>query len=145
VSLKFPVPSASGTPASRHAWQVGDVLDLLAGLVAVGLIVLVDERWSGLPRILLALGFAFFVPGRAIVSNWHRTARWSPTAMSMVLSLAILALLATVTLWAHFWHPLGLFESEAWLSLAALTIGTVRRSRHRPDLDARQANQGTGI
>ena len=139
MSLKFPVSSAPRPAALRRAWQVGDLLDLLAGLIALGLIVLVYEGWSGPPRVLLALAFTFFVPGRAIVSNWHQTARWSEVAISMVFSLALLALVATITLWAHIWHPLGLFQIEAWLSLAVLSIGIVRRARRRPDIDARQA------
>lgn len=139
MSLKFPVSRTPGLAAFYSARQVGDVLDVLAGLIAVLLVVLVDEGWSGPPRLLLALAFTFFVPGRAIVSNWHTTARWSQAAMSMVFSLAVLALVATVTLWAHIWHPLGLFQLEAWLSLAALTIGIVRRPRRRADIDARQA------
>jgi cation transport ATPase len=107
--------------------RLGDVLDLLAGLIAVALIAMIDLGRSGLPRILLTAGFAFFVPGRAIVTNWPRVTRWSTTAMSVVLSLATLTLLATVTLWAHFWHPLALFFIEAWLSVVALIAGSLRR------------------
>lgn len=139
MSLKSPVSSTPGPAAFRRTWQVGDLLDLLAGLIALGLIALAYEGWSGPPRILLALAFTFFVPGRAIVSNWHQTARWSEVAISMVFSLALLALVATITLWTHSWHPLGLFQIEAWLSLAALSIGIVRRARRRPDIDARPA------
>ena len=139
MSLKFPVASTSGPAAFRRAWQVGNLLDLLAGLIALGLLVLTYAGWSGPPRILLALAFTFFVPGRAIVSNWDQTARWSEAAISMVFSLALLALVATITLWTHIWHPLGLFQIEAWLSLVALGIGIVRRTRRRPDIDTRQA------
>ena len=137
MSPKFPVSKAPGLAAFRRTWQCGDVLDLLAGLIALGLIVLASAGWSGPPRLLLTLAFTFFVPGRAIVTNWHRTARWSEVAISMAVSLAVLALAATITLWIHLWHPVALFQFEAWLSLVALTIGIVRRSRHRPDIDAR--------
>ncbi len=58
----------------------------------------------GPPRVLLALAFAFFVSGRAIVSNWSRMGRWSEPAMSLVLSLAVLVLLTTVMLWIHAWY-----------------------------------------
>ena len=139
MSLKFPVASTSGPTTFRRAWQVGNLLDLLAGLIALGLLVLVYEGWSGPPRVLLALAFTFFVPGRAIVSNWDGIARWSEAAISMVFSLALLAFVATVTLWTHIWHPLGLFQIEAWLSLAVLGIGIVRRARRRPDIDTQQA------
>jgi peptidoglycan/LPS O-acetylase OafA/YrhL len=121
--------------ALHPAAQRDEVLDLLAGLVAMGLIVLVYGGQSGLPRMLLTLGFTFFVPGRAIVANWPRMARWSGAAMPMVLSLAVLALLAMVALWAHLWHPVALFQAEAWLSLAGLGIAVARR-RRRPSSDA---------
>lgn len=122
-----------------HPWlELDDVLDLAAGLIAVGLLALSYLGESGLLRILLALGFAFFVPGRAIVTNWPRMASWSKVAMPMVLSLALLTLLATITLWAHVWKPMDLFQAEAWLSLVGLCLGIARRNRHQPDGDARQ-------
>jgi hypothetical protein len=128
---QLPVARTRGPAASGHAWQVGDALDLLAVLIAVGLIVLAYRGWTGPPRVLLALGFTFFVPGRAIVTNWRQTAGWSEVAMPMLFSLAVLTLAAMVALWAHFWHPLGLFQVEAWLSLAGLGAGMVRRHRHQ--------------
>jgi hypothetical protein len=139
VSLRLPAARTQGSAVSGRAWQVGDALDLLAALIAVALIVLVARGWTGPPRLLLALGFAFFVPGRAIVTNWRQTADWSEVAMPMLFSLAILTLVSMVTLWAHYWHPLGLFQVEAVLSLAALGIGMVRRHRHRSGVDVRQA------
>ena len=114
------------------------MLDESAALIAAGLLALSYLGESGLPRILLALGFAFFVPGRAIVTNWPRMASWSKVAMPMVLSLALLTLLATITLWAHVWKPMDLFQAEAWLSVAGLCLGIVRRNTHRPDDDAGQ-------
>jgi len=139
VSLKLPVATTHGPAVPGRTWQVGDALDLLAALIAVGLIVLVYQGWSGPPRVLLALAFTFFVPGRAIVTNWRQTADWSEVAMPMLFSLAVLTLVAMVALWAHFWHPLGIFQIEAGLCLAALSIGVVRRHRHRSGMDARQA------
>jgi len=103
------------------------MLDLLAGLIAVGLLALVYVDQAGPARVLLTLLFTFFVPGRAIVTNWIRLARWSGVGMSIVLSLTVLTLAATITLWAHLWHPLGLFEAEALVSLAALSVGVLRR------------------
>jgi hypothetical protein len=108
-----------------------DLLDAVAVTVSVGLLGLVIDGAAGPARILLAVAFAFFVPGRAIVTNWQRFAYWSEFGMSMVLSLALLALLATVTLWAHEWHPVTLFEIEAPLSAAALVVGMIRRHRGR--------------
>jgi hypothetical protein len=118
--------------------QLGNVLDLFAGLIAISLLALSYVGESGLLRILLALGFAFFVPGRAIVTNWRPMASWSEVTMPMVLSLALLTLLATITLWAHVWKPMDLFQAEAWLSLAGLCLGIARRNRRRPDRQAQQ-------
>ena len=113
-------------PAARRA----EVLDVLAAVVAVALLVLVAADASGPLRILLVLAFTFFVPGRAIITNFPRMARWSDLGTSIVVSLGVLAFLATVTLWARFWHPLGLFQVEAVLSLAGLAVGIVRRRRN---------------
>ena len=113
-------------PAARRA----EGLDVLAAAVAVALLAMVQENASGLPRVLLVLGFTFFVPGRAIITNFPRMARWSDLGASMLVSLGVLAFLATVTLWARFWHPLGLFQAEAVLSLAGLAAGIVQRRRN---------------
>ncbi|MGO9080160.1 MAG: hypothetical protein ACLQDY_14120 [Streptosporangiaceae bacterium] len=116
------------------AWR-SDLLDGLALLLAVALIALVSLDVAGPGRAVLAFGFAFFVPGRAIAAHWRQLDGWSAAAVPMVMSLAVLGLLATVTLWAHAWHPLGLFQVVAWLSLAGLTAGLIRR--HRPARTAR--------
>ena len=91
----------SGVQEMRRSAQQGDVLDLSGILIAGGLLAVVYVGGSGLPRILLAVGFALFVPGRAIVTNWAWMANWSGLAMSMILSLTLLTLLATAALWAH--------------------------------------------
>jgi hypothetical protein len=111
--------------------QLRDLFDAAGLAVSVGLIGLVVDGAAGPARILLAVAFAFFVPGRAVVTNWPRFAYWSEFGMSMVLSLALLTLLATITLWVHEWHPVGLFEVEAPLCAAALVLGVVRRHRGR--------------
>ena len=113
-------------PAAQRA----EALDVLAAAVAVALLAIVQVNASGLPRILLVLGFTFFVPGRAIITNFPRMARWSELGASMLVSLGVLAFLATVSLWAHYWHPLGLFQVEAVLSLAGLAVGIVQRRRN---------------
>lgn len=113
------------------ASHLGDLLDLSAVVIAGGLLVLSYMGESGPPRILLALGFAFFVPGRAIVANWPRMASWSEVAMPMILSLALLTVLATIALWAHFWKPMDLFQAEAWLSLVGLCLSLVQRNKQR--------------
>jgi uncharacterized membrane protein len=109
--------------------RLRDLLDLAGIVIAVGLIGVVAEGHAGIARVALALAFMFFVPGRAVVSNWPRLAYWSQFGMSMVLSLAILTLLATTFLWVHAWQPVTLFFFEAGLSAAALIAGMLRRHR----------------
>ncbi len=130
-----------GQPGAEPESQLSDALDVLAAALAVGLIVLVDTGHSGAPRALLALGFAFFVPGRAIVTNWRRVAGWAQATLPMILSIAVLTLVATTFLWAHLWNPMTLFQAEAWLSLAGLAVGGARRHRWLP-LSARRAAPG---
>lgn len=87
---------------------------------------------SSTPRILLTLAFTFYVPGRAMVANWPWLARWSEAGMAVVLSVAMLSLVAAIALWAHAWHPVGLVQIEAAVCIAALVAAVVRR-RARPD------------
>lgn len=123
-------------PGPRLAAPWGDLLDLAAIVVSASLLGLVAEQAEGLPRVLLALAFTLFVPGRAIVTNWPRIARWSQLGMSVVFSLALLTLVATTALWARAWHPVGLFEVAAALSLIALAAGLTRRYRLRQGVRA---------
>jgi len=124
------MPDRQRQPASPQP-RLDDALDLLAAAVAAGLSALTAIGHGGLPRTLLALGFACFVPGRAVVTNWPRLGAWSQAAVAMVLSIAIVTLLAMVALWAHAWRPLLLFQFEAGLSLAGLAAGVLRRRRRR--------------
>jgi hypothetical protein len=106
-----------------------ELLDFLAVVTAVMLILVVETNRVGAARIVLALCFTFFVPGRAVVANWPRMARWSQAGMPMVLSLAITGLVTTVALWLHLWHPVQIFLAEAGLSLVGLVVSIVRRRR----------------
>src|SRR5215467_13411021 len=114
--MRVSSPSSASLPKQLERHQA-DVLDLVAALTAVALILLVATGRGGLPRILLTLGFALFVPGRAIVTNWPRLARWSEAAITVTLSLGVLTLAAMISLWAHIWHPVGMFYGAAALCL----------------------------
>src|ERR1700740_104978 len=113
------MPRISGERVKGLA-TLPSALDLAAVAISVSLVGLVAEHATGSPRLLLALLFAFFVPGRAVVTNWPRMARWSEFGMSIVFSLAISTFAATATLWIHEWHPVGLFEIEAALRVEAV-------------------------
>src|ERR1700761_2700606 len=112
---------------------LAEVIDLLAAVIAVVLLALNLLNMGGTVRLLLAAVFTLFIPGRAIVSNWPRMAGWSNVGMSIVFSLGLLILLATLALWAKLWHPVGLFDVEALLSLIGLGVAAIRR-RLAPDL-----------
>jgi peptidoglycan/LPS O-acetylase OafA/YrhL len=118
---------------SGPAPGLSNMLDMSAALITAGLLAVTYLGESGLLRIMLALGFVFFVPGRAIVTNWPRMANWSAVAMPVVLSLALLTLATTVTLWAHTWRPIELFQVEAWPSAAGLCLALARRNRNPPE------------
>ncbi len=128
--------STENLPASRAPQRQADLQDLLAILIAAGLTLVIHQNGTGTPRILLALAFTCYVPGRAIVSNWPGFGRWSAAATPVALSLAVLAIIATASLWAHRWHPLGIFQVEAMISIVLLLIGLIRRQvRHSQGRD----------
>ena len=111
----------------RWTARTDDVLDLLSGFMTACLLAVFYAGWSGWPRTLLALAFTFFVPGRAIITNWGGMTPSPKFGLSMVLSLGVLTLLATMGLWTHAWYPLTLFQIGAWLSLFGLSVGIIRR------------------
>lgn len=135
--------STDGVLALASARQRAEVLDLLAGIIAILLLVLVFVDLTGPARLLLTVVFTFFVPGRAIVSNWSRMAGWSDIGMSIALSLGALTLLAVISLWARVWHPLGLFQFEAVASLIGLGVAIARRrASASPPVERVQSRRG---
>lgn len=113
----------------RRAFDAFDFLDLVSVAVTATLAVAVLTEDESAVRGIAALFFTVFVPGRAVVSNWPGIATRAPIAVSVLFSLVLLTLFATVTLWLRFWHPLGLLEVESIISIVALLVGIVRRHR----------------
>jgi uncharacterized membrane protein len=97
----------------------------LAVIVALGALVLLDVQ--GPLRGLLALLFVTFVPGWAVVTNWRSAARSSMIALSVLISLSFSAGAATIALWLHVWHPIGLFYVTAAASAVAIGSSLIRR------------------
>jgi uncharacterized membrane protein len=106
-----------------------DLIDMgcVAVTVAVAVAVATGERSAF--RAVVGVVFALYVPGRSIVSNWPRLAARSNVAASVLFSLAILTLVSTLTLWAGYWHPLGLLEIECVAAGVALFTALLRRRR----------------
>jgi hypothetical protein len=116
---------------ARSALVGDDFVDTVCLVVAAITAVAVGVNEKNPVRVLAAICFTVFVPGRAIVSNWLHVGERSTTALSVLLSLTVLTLAATVTLWCGFWRPLGLLEVECAVSVAALGAAIVRRRRSR--------------
>jgi uncharacterized membrane protein len=105
-----------------------DGIDAFCLLVAVALVTIIALGGRSVVRDVVAVLFTVFVPGWAVVSNWPAVARRSRVAVSIVFSLTLLALIATVTLWLHFWHPIAVTEVESVVAAAALVAALARRS-----------------
>jgi hypothetical protein len=120
---------AADSASTNSANQRAEVIDLAAIVITAGLLFFVLTDLTGAPRVLFTAAFTFFAPGRAVVSNWSQMAVWADLAMSIAISLGLLALLAMIALWLRAWHPESLFVAEALLSLAGLGIGFTRRRR----------------
>jgi uncharacterized membrane protein len=107
--------------------QRAEILDVAAAGIAVMLLIFVVSGRAGEPRLLLTVLFTFFVPGRAVVSNWPRMAGWADLAMCIAISLGLLITISLTALWLRAWHPESLFAAEALLSLIGLGTGFIRR------------------
>jgi hypothetical protein len=89
-----------------HRWMIAFDLTLL-GVTAL-LFVLVARDVQGLPRVLATLAFACLVPGGALVTRLPFREHEEILAMSLTLSLCILAITSLVMVWLGMWHPLRL-------------------------------------
>ena len=132
------LPASTGalTSAARPSDRVlALVLDgsALATVLALSLLWLTDVK--GPERVILALAFTVFVPGRALVSNWPVARERSQIALSVVLSISILVVVSVVALWLHLWHPPTLFAVEALPSARRLPspFDGLSTPRHRGD------------
>jgi uncharacterized membrane protein len=134
-------PPATRRPnhASGHGGAglgLDDALDAGCLFVTVALVTVLALGGRSVVRDVAAVVFTVFVPGWAVVSNWPAVGRRSRVAASVVVSLSLLTLVATVTLWLHYWHPVGTAEIEGVATVAALTTALARRS-------TRARHQGT--
>ena len=117
------------TERSRTTVAGFDLVDVACVVIAVAVGVAVATDQHNVFRSVTAVAFSLFVPGRAIISNWPSMAVRPQVAVSILFSLAVLTLLATLTLWVGYWRPLGLLEVECVAFGLALLVGLVRRRR----------------
>lgn len=127
ASRRSTTAAAGPAVASRRAREAIGVASLF---VIVTLLTLLVLGGIGPLRAVMALVFAVFVPGWAVVSNLRGTGQ-GQVALAVALSLAILGLVATALLWAHFWHPVGLGEVECVVAAGLVVVSLFRRDRSR--------------
>ncbi len=112
------------------AWRVGFDLALLA--VTALLVVLIERDVDGLPRVLATLAFACLVPGGALVSLLPFREPEEVLALTLVLSLAVMAAATLAMAWLGAWHPMRLTAGLAAASAVVLLLdlaGRLRSSR----------------
>ncbi len=135
------MPQFEGAGA-RSGFEGSDLIDAAClGVTALlAVTVLANERNA--VRIVAAIIFTLFVPGRAVISNWPILATRSPIAASILFSLGILTFVATITLWSNLWRPIGLLEVECAVSTVALTTAILRRRTAAPGPEAIETQNG---
>ena len=114
-----------GVTGGLDAWA----LDGGSLVITLVLAVMVAFGVTGILRVFLALGFAAYVPGRAVVANWPSARARSEIALPVVLSISMTTLASVLGLWLHAWQPLTQFAVEATASVLALTVALLPRVR----------------
>jgi uncharacterized membrane protein len=106
-------------------WRVGFDLALLA--VTALLVVLIERDVDGLPRLLATVAFACLVPGGALVNLLPFREPDEVLALTLMLSLTVMAAASLVMAWLGAWHPLRLTAGLAAASAAFLLLDLVGR------------------
>ena len=112
-------------PPNRPRWMISFDLTLLS-LTAL-LLVLIARDVQGLPRVLATVAFACLVPGGALVTRLPFREPEEILAMTLVLSLAILAGATLLMAWIGAWHPLRLTAGLSAASAVVLLIDLAGR------------------
>ena len=113
--------------AQRQRWMAVFDLTLLA-LTAL-LLSLIARDVVGLPRVLATVAFACLVPGGAVVTLLPFREPDEILAMTVALSLAIVAAATLLMAWIGAWHPLRLTAGLAAASAPVLLLDLVGRLR----------------
>jgi hypothetical protein len=91
------------------------------------LVVLIQRDVDGLPRLLAAVAFACLVPGGALVSLLPFREPDEVLALTLVLSLTVMAAATLVMVWLGAWHPLRLTAGLAAASAFVLLLDLAGR------------------
>jgi hypothetical protein len=118
---------STGRPAFESSAAAAAAVSLASLVVTAALVIAVAASLHGFVRLALALAFLSFVPGWAIVATWRPPVPRSWPALSIVLSLTGLGILATLSVFVRVWHPIRLFYLEALVSAVAIVVDLLRR------------------
>jgi hypothetical protein len=113
--------------ARPDAWRVGFDVALLA--VTALLVALIERDVDGLPLGLATVAFACLVPGGALISLLPFREPDEVLALTLVLSLAVIAAATLAMAWLGAWHPLRLTAGLAAASAVVLLLDLARRLR----------------
>lgn len=113
----------NGRRSPWHSWMI--VFDLTLLAVAALLMVLIARDVDGLPRVLATVAFTCLVPGGALVTRLPFREPDEILAMTVVLSLAILAAATLIMAWVGAWHPLRLMAGLGAASVVVLLLDLV--------------------
>ena len=106
-------------------WRIGFDLGLLA--VTALLVVLIERDVDGLPRVLATVAFACLVPGGALVSRLPFREPDEILALTLVLSLSVMAAATLIMVWLRAWDPLRLTAGLAAASAVVLLLDLAGR------------------
>jgi hypothetical protein len=107
----------------RHVWMAGFDAALLAVTALLALLIVRDVH--GPPRALVTVAFACLVPGGALVTRLPFREPDEILAMTLVLSLTILAGSTLVMAWIGAWHPLRLTAGLGAASAVVLLLDLI--------------------
>jgi hypothetical protein len=110
---------------SRPRCELNACAGLVASAVSVGLVLVAPTHWLALVGVLMLAS----VPAGAAVMCWIDCGEnFAQAGLTLVVSLAALALLSAIMIWVGAWHPSELLA----LAVAGACSCTLRlRLRHR--------------
>lgn len=111
---------------SETLGSISVFIDMSALGVIVALSVVMALGVTGLGRVLLALAFSLYVPGRAVLTLLPTMRATPHLGLSVVLSISVLVIVSVVALFVHLWQPDALYGVEAALSFVAISFSLAR-------------------
>jgi uncharacterized membrane protein len=118
-----------------HTWMA--VFDLTLLAVIALLMMLIARDVDGLPRVLATLAFSCLVPGGAFVTRLPFREPDEILAMTVVLSLTILAAATLTMAWLGAWQPLRFTAGLGAASAVVLLLDLVGHLASNPADDPR--------